>query len=69
MSKIFWGQSLDPHSKEEEERKVRKGKKEGEGKERGGEHPQIKFYDYNTEADELSLAVANLHSELELCRN
>jgi hypothetical protein len=48
-----------------------KGGKEGragkrrEGKRGEGSIPQIKFYDYSTEADELSPAVTNLHFELE----
>jgi hypothetical protein len=41
MSKIFWGKLPDPHSK---------GREGGEEEERR-EHPQIKFYDYSTDAD------------------
>jgi hypothetical protein len=69
MSKILRGQDPDTHSKE-------KGGKEGRGREtrrgRGregrGASPN-KIYDYSTEADELSLVIANLHLELELCGN
>jgi hypothetical protein len=66
MSKIVRGQAPDPHSKEKGGKEGRRGKERSGRKERGAEHPQIKFFHYRTEVDELSLAVANLHLELEL---
>jgi hypothetical protein len=60
------GKPPDPHSKEKGGKEGRRGKERSGREERGGEHPQIKFFDYRTEADELSLAVANLHLEMEL---
>jgi hypothetical protein len=55
MSKIFWGQAPRTHIlRGRRKGRERKGKKGRRGRE-GREHiTKIKFYDYNTEADELN---------------